>query len=305
MREDHSVNGITLYQNGLGIDDKLRSKKGNVVSYFLTDHLGSTVTLADANGAITSSTTYDSFGNATSNIATTYRYTGREYDSDTGLYYYRNRWYDPETGRFISEDPIGFAGGDVNLYGYVSNNPLSFIDPFGFWRCSSNDPPESSGWWDAVQGALDIAGLAPGVGILADLTNAGISVARGNYTDAALSMAAAVPVIGTAAGAGKLANRLNKVAKRAARASKGATRTSKKALPTLDATGKVHGALPKAKDLGRYSKQELRNLHQELKQSVKQRIKTTSRLGRDRAHGQRQGAEQDLIKAIEKHLKNR
>ena len=48
------------------------------------------------------------------------------------MYYYRNRWYDPEIGRFISEDPIGFAGGDVNLYGYVWNSPYNFTDPFGY-----------------------------------------------------------------------------------------------------------------------------------------------------------------------------
>ena len=154
------MNGITLYQNGLGIDGKLRSKSGNTFRYFLTDHLGSTVALTDSSGTIVSSTTYDSFGNAapkqatgsaasgtgnaassagkaTPNIATTYRYTGREYDEDTGLYYYRNRWYDPETGRFISEDPIGFAGGDINLYGYVGNNPQSFVDPFGNYACGA------------------------------------------------------------------------------------------------------------------------------------------------------------------------
>ena len=57
------------------------------------------------------------------------------------MYYYRNRWYDVETGRFISEDPIGFAGGDVDLYGYVWNSPYSFIDPFGFqgWGKNSAD----------------------------------------------------------------------------------------------------------------------------------------------------------------------
>ena len=136
IREDSSLNGVTLYQNGLGIDDKLRSKNGTTVRYFLTDHLGSTEALTDANGAITSSTTYDSFGNAASSIPTSYQYTGREYDADTGLYYYRNRWYDPEIGRFISEDPVGFAGGDINLYSYVGNNPLSFIDPFGYSACS-------------------------------------------------------------------------------------------------------------------------------------------------------------------------
>jgi RHS repeat-associated protein len=45
--------------------------------------------------------------------------------------HYRARMYDPQLGRFISEDPIGFAGGDVNLYGYVWSNPISFTDPMG------------------------------------------------------------------------------------------------------------------------------------------------------------------------------
>ena len=199
------------------------------VRYFITDHLGSTVALADSSGAIVSSTSYDSFGNAapkqaagsaassagkaTPNIATSYRYTGREYDADTGLYYYRNRWYDPETGRFISEDPIGFAGGDINLYSYVGNNPHGYIDPFGFWRCAPTDPP--SGWWDAVQGALDVAGLAPVVGIPADLVNAGISYTRGDYIDAGLSVSAAVPVAGTFTGLAKIARKAKKALGRA------------------------------------------------------------------------------------------
>ncbi|WP_416245436.1 RHS repeat-associated core domain-containing protein [Crocosphaera sp. XPORK-15E] len=40
-------------------------------------------------------------------------------DSETGLYYYRARYFDTATGWFISEDPIGFAGGDVNFDGYL------------------------------------------------------------------------------------------------------------------------------------------------------------------------------------------
>jgi RHS repeat-associated protein len=47
-----------------------------------------------------------------------------------GYVYLRNRWYDPQTGRFLSQDPIGLAGG-VNLYAYAGNNPASFSDPFG------------------------------------------------------------------------------------------------------------------------------------------------------------------------------
>lgn len=55
-------------------------------------------------------------------------YTGREWDKETGLYYYRARYYDPIEGRFISKDPIGFAGGDVNLFGYVGNKQSESYD---------------------------------------------------------------------------------------------------------------------------------------------------------------------------------
>jgi RHS repeat-associated protein len=48
-----------------------------------------------------------------------------------GLYYMRARYYDSRVGRFISEDPIGFAGGDTNLYAYVQNNSVNRIDPWG------------------------------------------------------------------------------------------------------------------------------------------------------------------------------
>jgi len=48
-----------------------------------------------------------------------------------GLYYYRARYYHPRLQHFISEDPLRFTGGDVNLYTYVSNNPFSFRDPKG------------------------------------------------------------------------------------------------------------------------------------------------------------------------------
>lgn len=64
-------------------------------------------------------------------IPTRYQFTGREYDKITGLQYSRARFYDPKIGSFISEDPIGFQGGDFNLFGYVRNNPVSRTDPLG------------------------------------------------------------------------------------------------------------------------------------------------------------------------------
>ena len=108
---------MTEYQNGPGVDDKLSLKTGSGVKYFLQDHLGSTVGLADAAGTVAAAQSYDAFGNgADAAFPTRYQFTGRELDRFTGLQYSRARWYHPAIGRFISEDPIGFAGGDINLY---------------------------------------------------------------------------------------------------------------------------------------------------------------------------------------------
>src|SRR5207244_3482681 len=78
---------------------------------------------------------YDAFGNVTNETNGTngdrYKWTGRELDSATGLQYNRARFYQPSVGRFSAEDPIGFAGGDVDLYRYARNNPTNASDPSG------------------------------------------------------------------------------------------------------------------------------------------------------------------------------
>lgn len=51
-------------------------------------------------------------------------------NGDAGLYQVRARWYDPQTGRFVSEAPIGLAGG-MNVYAYAANRPVNFTDPSG------------------------------------------------------------------------------------------------------------------------------------------------------------------------------
>ncbi len=68
-----------------------------------------------------------------------YAFTGREWDAETGLYYYRARYYDPRAGRFLQEDPLGFAGGDLNVYRYVLNNPVNLVDPSGETCFSAGD----------------------------------------------------------------------------------------------------------------------------------------------------------------------
>ena len=54
-----------------------------------------------------------------------------EWDEGDDLYFMRARYYCADTGRFLSKDPIGFEGGDLNLYAYVGGNPVTGIDPRG------------------------------------------------------------------------------------------------------------------------------------------------------------------------------
>jgi RHS repeat-associated protein len=117
----------------LNIDEPLTRITGSTIRHYVKDALGSVIALTDDTGVVRTTYTYDPFGNVTVSGETSdnpFQYTGRENDG-IGLYYYRARYYSPELQRFISEDPIRLAGGDVNYYAYVGNNPVNWIDPLG------------------------------------------------------------------------------------------------------------------------------------------------------------------------------
>jgi RHS repeat-associated protein len=132
------TSGATILANilpGLGIDEFLSRTDvvAGTTSNFLRDALGTPIAVTDSSGQVQTEYIYEPFGRTIStgfSDNSSYQYTGRENDG-TGLYYYRNRFYNPQLQRFISEDPIGFGGGDVNLYAYVSNTPIMETDPLG------------------------------------------------------------------------------------------------------------------------------------------------------------------------------
>jgi RHS repeat-associated protein len=77
---------------------------------------------------------YDEFGNILNDGSPGFQpfgFAGGIYDCDTKLIHIGARDYDAFVGRWIQKDPIGFLGGSANLYSYVLNDPVNFIDPYG------------------------------------------------------------------------------------------------------------------------------------------------------------------------------
>lgn len=134
---------VASYTHGPGIDEPLSMERPGQEYYYHQDGLGSVTALTNNSGDLAQRYEYDSYGKIVTtldpNLTQPFSYTGREYDEETGLYYYRARYYDADAGRFISEDPIGLAGGDVNYFAYVGNNPVHFVDPLGL---------AVGDWWD-------------------------------------------------------------------------------------------------------------------------------------------------------------
>ncbi|HJW94096.1 MAG TPA: RHS repeat-associated core domain-containing protein, partial [Thermoanaerobaculia bacterium] len=109
---------------------------GNGGTYrVITDHLGSPRGIIDiATGTSLEYLVYDEFGNVAIDTAPgfqPYGFAGGLYDPDTHLVHFGARDYDPSLGRFLTRDPIGFAGGQANVYDYATNDPVNFIDPSG------------------------------------------------------------------------------------------------------------------------------------------------------------------------------
>jgi RHS repeat-associated protein len=109
--------------------------KGGVTYRIITDQFGSPRLVVNAaTGEIVQRMDYDAFGNVVRDTNPGFQpfgFAGGLYDRDTGLVRFGARDYDAEVGRWTAKDPIGFAGRDMNVYGYASNNPINTIDVYG------------------------------------------------------------------------------------------------------------------------------------------------------------------------------
>jgi RHS repeat-associated protein len=99
-------------------------------SFLHTDAIGSVVAVTNGSNSVSEQHGYSPFGEDKNISGIPFRFTGQRFDPETGLYYFRARYYDAQLGRFLSVDPLGAVDGP-NLYAYVGNDPVNFIDPLG------------------------------------------------------------------------------------------------------------------------------------------------------------------------------
>jgi RHS repeat-associated protein len=138
---DASGNVLARYAQTLETDELLSEVRSSTTSYYGQDALSSITSLSSSAGVLANTYTFDSYGNligSTGSLTNPFQYTGRDNDLDTGLYYYRARYFDRKIGRFISEDPLGVRD-HSNMYAYVRNNPVNFVDPLGLYQTKGFD----------------------------------------------------------------------------------------------------------------------------------------------------------------------
>ncbi|MCW5625048.1 MAG: RHS repeat-associated core domain-containing protein [Burkholderiales bacterium] len=143
----HTLNGSTItgtLLSGLRLDERYARVTSAGTTALLSDAIDSLISMVNSSGTAVGTFTYEPYGKPTHSgtDSTGYRFTGQIEDA-TGLMYYRARYYNPRLSRFVSEDPIEFAGG-ANLYGYVDGDPILRSDPLGNQGIGPFDsvPPE-------------------------------------------------------------------------------------------------------------------------------------------------------------------
>lgn len=153
---------------------------GGVKYYLIYDQVGSLRMVADSSGAVIKEMDYDTFGyilnDTNPSFTIPFGFAGGLHDRDTGLIRFGYRDYDPDKGRWTAKDPILFYGEDTDLYGYVFNNPVNLIDPYGLLKVniggsgigvdiSTTLYDSNTGWFQDATGSSSVSTTLVGGGV--------------------------------------------------------------------------------------------------------------------------------------------
>jgi RHS repeat-associated protein len=131
---EYAPTGASLrrYVHGAGIDEPLvwYEVATGQRHWLHADRQGSIIADSTDTGAVTTYA-YGPYGEPSDWANSRFRYTGQITLPEARLYHYKARVYDPGAGRFLQTDPVGFDGGDLNLYAYVGGDPTNQTDPTG------------------------------------------------------------------------------------------------------------------------------------------------------------------------------
>jgi len=242
-------NGAWVHYAMLG-GHRLVKIAGADVSFYHLNHQGSVAAISNESGGLLEYIEYDVWGKDLSRTGTAsseWRFTGQEFDGTTGLYDYHFRMYDPEYGFFVKPDDRDqnlYDPQTLNRYAYCRNNPVGNIDPDGhfiipigertmlgpggeeitvstwaIWAPSSRFGfPVFLGTFEVPLSiaevgslALDVVGVVPGIGDLADLVQGIAALSQGHWGAAALNTAGLVPFFGDLAKLGRGAAKVMKL----------------------------------------------------------------------------------------------
>jgi len=110
--------------------------------------------LTNASAVVVKTYTYEAFGALiaqSGSVVNPYQFQTKQFSASTGFNHFGFRSYNPTVGRFTTADPLGFVNGP-NLYAYVGNNPLNWIDP---WGLKKEKPWWEEAWeWYAYESVL-------------------------------------------------------------------------------------------------------------------------------------------------------
>jgi RHS repeat-associated protein len=188
--------------------------RAGAVYYLTHDQVGSLRAVVDGAGNIVKRIDYDSFGNilydSNPGFTVPFGFAAGLHDRDTGLVRFGFRDYDPDIGRWTAKDPIFFAGGDSDLYGYCLDDPVNMTDPLGFLSFNQKLAVAAAGGLGAAIGGIIGTAVFPGLGSAAGaaigsaLLSALATSLQGGSPDEILksaAMGAAFGYLGSAIGA--------------------------------------------------------------------------------------------------------